>query len=239
MKVLKGNIPNLDNTINSQLLPNEKVIKKFSVVPLDLKFEKIDTCFIILTNARLFVTYDQVIEIYDLKDTVIDKIGVEPTFTLYGSIITGSYNLRYDFDNAMSALKQAESLFKLSIYEENTVPKDFILTADGKTARNYQTWAMYQIIKSTKNEGQYNPILDEIVKSSFADYNPTLLLRLLFILLGFVVVKVVSAFFYNFWFSLVINIVLGSFLIYMSYRVFVLYQETLKKYERVYLSFKV
>ena len=239
MKVLKGNILNLDNTINSQLLPNEMVFKKFSVVPLDIKFEKIDTCYLYLTNARLFVTYDQVIEIYNLKELVVDKMGVEPKFSLYETLIEGSYDVKNDTENALYALKQTEALFKLSIYEENTVPKDFVLTKNDKTERNYQTWAMYQIIKSTKDEEKYNPVLNEVIKSSFTDYDPTLLLRLLGILLVFVIVKVVSVFFYNFWFSFGINVVLGAFLIYMSYRIIILYQETLKKFERVYLSFKV
>ncbi len=237
MLALKTSSDKLLDTIKSNLKVNETILFQTQVFPLDYTLSNYLTAQLFLTNSKIFIYYDDQLEVYDLMSTRIENNRVAPSFELQSIFLEGNFNIMNDIEGVKSRLRDSENLFKFVIYQESVSPKSFFVRKDFSIGKSYQTWAMYQIIKSVQETGSYNPILQEIVLNKYMEYNSKLLLTIMWIGVTFVLARVLLLLVNLGYIESLIDLLFIIITIFQGIKVIKMYKNRLIQYKRVYLSY--
>lgn len=151
--------------------PDDHEKKRFQVVPLDYGVQDWKTPLLILSENRLIFLIDEIFEIYNLKDLEITLFGDIPKFTSWQQLLEGSFTFNQDDPQSFNKIRSSEQITRFAFNEEGQISKEFVLREGIFVKRNYQTWAMAQIILNQKNHLAEDPILDEIIIGGFSRFN--------------------------------------------------------------------
>ncbi len=237
MTILEVSNNKLVDTIKSYLRNGESIILNTQIFPIDSKIDNYLSTQIYVSNTKLFIYFDNQLEIYDLMNTKIESNGVSPNFELQSILFEGSYNLINDINETRNRLKENDDIFKFSIYQESTMPRTIYHRKDFKISRSYQNWALYQILKSVQQTGTFNPILLEILNNKYLEYNSKFLFTILSIGVTFVIVRVLLLLINLGYFESLIDLIFIIITLLQGIKVLKQYRNKLVQYKRIYLSY--
>jgi hypothetical protein len=229
----------LQGNIQSLLVPNkDEILHIFEVVPIDHRVRDFSSPKLVLTPSKLFLTFDEVIEIYNLPELEIDVIGSPPRFTIWELILEGSYTYSMENEDQLRNLRTDEILTRVSIAEPNSVSKDFVMRTKSQVDKSYKTWAMGRTIMNTKHGSAPNKILTEMLSGYFSVLNQRTVIAFIASFVAYFVLKPIA---YNFlpgFVNSILDIALGGILIFMVWWLYSTGTNNLNRYKSVYLSYK-
>lgn len=226
----------IDN-ITQLLLPNEKILHTYEVVPLDYNVIDFNSPKFYITQTRLIFTYDEAIEIYNLSELEIALVGEQPKFDMRNVIFekmpmyfAGNYK-------EIEKLKSQDGLAKVSINESKQVPKYFLLREGSVIQKGYKTWALQRLMNNIKVQNYNNEELVKMLTSYFQNYNQKTLLTFIFVFLGYVILKLVFGFLLPRIASTILDVIFFIIIGFVGYWLYVTVDKNFKKFEQIYLSY--
>jgi hypothetical protein len=237
MKIYKYKLGEFETTLQSIFVEGEKVFRTFDVLALDYRVNDVTKSKVIVTPFKLILTYDDVIEVYDLKSIDLFFNDVSPSFTLQGLILEGNFDLSSQLEERIVDIRNSENRVIFSFQEENSVPKDIMLRKDFKLETNMRTWAMGQTVINAKN-GVMNRGLDEMLSGYFGTLDTKDIMKFIYIFLGYFLLKVISVSFLPGFVNTILDVTFWVVLGFVVYTMYKTAKSSLKRFENVYLSYR-
>lgn len=225
--------------ITALLGPNkEDVLHTFEVVPIDHKVLDLTTPKILLTQTKLFVTYDEALEMYELASIEVESIGAAPRFTLIDLFLEGAYSYSSENQDQLRTLRTDEVITRISIAEPNTVSKDFVLRVGQQVQRSFKTWAMGRIIMNTKLNIAPNAILEEMLTGYLSVLNQRTVISFIAAFLVYFILKPLALNFLPGFVNTILDIGLAAILMFMVWWLYTTASNNLNRFKALYLSYK-
>lgn len=170
---------------------NSAIKIKFEVVPVDYRVIDMSSPTLYLHAGKLIFVYDDILEFYELNELNIDILGDNPSFEIYRLMFEPQ--LLYDEMNlsTVAKIRDSEHMTKLSINENQKVPKEFVMRQQNIVQKNYKTWAMSQIIINYKNKITPDDRLQDILAGNFLNFNQKTVLIFIAIFIAYFVLKII------------------------------------------------
>lgn len=238
MKILRYKPGEFLTTFNTLIGGGDKVLKTFDVLSLDSKVKDVMSSKLILSYKKLVHTYDDVIEVYNLEDLIFGFNDAIPSFTLQNILMEGNFDLAENVERKILDIRSTTNRVIFSFQDGNTLPKDFILRSHTKLEPNFKTWALGQTIINTKN-GVLNRGIDEMLAGYFSTLDTSLFMKFLLIFGIYFIVKILSINLFPGWLNTIIDVIFWIVLGYVGLYMYKVIQSALKRFEKVYLSYKV
>lgn len=226
-----------NENVNKLLLKDEKVLYTYNVVPLDYRIVDYSTPKFYITNQRLFFTFDEGLEVYNLDNIEVEIIGSEPEFSIQSLILTQNKLYAASEVSELQKLKLDENLCRLSITEPKQVPKYFLAREGIIISKSFKTWALMQIINNVKIGNLNNSHLVEMMDGYFSAFNQRTMLYFIFAFLAYVVLKIISGLLLPDLVGTILDILFGIIIVFIGYWLWVSVDRNLKKYERNYHTY--
>lgn len=213
------------------------VFKTFDVLSLDHKVNDVTSTKLLLSRSKLIITYDDIIEVYNIADLSLSFNDIQPKFDVQGLLLEGNFNLGSSLEQKVIDIRNSENRLIFSIQEENSVPKDILLRINTSLEPNFRTWAMGQTVVNTKN-GVANRGVEEMLTGYFTSVNPEMIMKFIFVFVGYFVLKLLTVNFLPGLVDTLIDILFWGVLAFVLYFMYRTAQVNLERYEKVYLSYR-
>lgn len=225
--------------ITALLGPNkEEILYTFEVVPIDYRVQDLSTPKIFLTQSKLFVTYDEALEMYELANLEVESIGASPRFTLLDLFLEGSYVYSGENQEQLRILRTDDVITRIAIAQPNTVPKDFVLRAGQQVQKSFKTWAMGRIIMNTKLASAPNKVLEEMLTGYLSVLNQKTVISFIGAFLVYFVLKPIALNFLPGFVNSILDVGLAAVLIFMLWWLYMTATNNLNRFKTLYLSYK-
>lgn len=205
----------------------------FEVTPLDYNIIDLQSPKLWLTKTHLLFTYDEVVEVYDLKELEIDKSTGIPKFTLWQQILEGNYT---NTPVSITDIRQSEDIFKVSIKDKDGTPKYFLLRNKLEIQKNYKQWALMQILLNTKNGVAIQPQLKEMLDGHFASFNTKTILIFIVVFVTYLVLRMLLSGLADV-VGTVMDWAFGGALLFMLYWVYTSIEKNLKRFSELHRTY--
>lgn len=155
----------------NDIVGRDQIIAEFPVVPLDYTVNDFESPLLHVTSSRLIFRYDEIFEVFDLASLEITTLGNVPQFTLWQQFFEGNYVYSEQSPESLVKLKASEAVLRLAINEPGGIIKEFVLRDGVQVAKNYQTWAMAQIILQRQRGDDIDKQLLDMTEGNFTVVN--------------------------------------------------------------------
>lgn len=207
---------------------------EFEVTPLDYNLINLETPKFWLTKTHLLFTYDEVVEVYDLKELEIGKSTGIPKFTLWQQLLEGTYS---NTPESIAAIRQSEDIFKVSLKEKDRPPKYFLLRNKLEIQKNYKQWTLMQILLNLKNGVAIEPELREMLDGHFASFNTRTILVFIAIFVGYLVLRRLLGELADNLVGTIMDWIFGGVLLFMLYWVYISMNKNLKRFSQLHRTY--
>jgi hypothetical protein len=214
-----------------------EIQKSFSVVPLDHSVQDWSTPEIILTKEYLFLRIDDIFEIYLLSDVEISLFGDMPKFKIWQQLFEGNFQYNPEDPTTLETIKSSERLTRLGLNEKGEIIREFVLRENQIVKRNYQTWAMAQLILNCKNEFPIDMSLVEMLNGTFTRFNQKTVLTFIGVFIVYVVFKLISLLGMPDILGTIFDIIFGIVLVGMLVWSVISINKNLERYRAIYSSY--
>lgn len=178
----------LKETIKDIIGVNEDIILEFEVLPLDYKVKDVMSPKFFVSDTKLILSIDDLLEIYELNSLEFFMIGGVPKFTLWEQMLEGNITFTRD-DYPISEKREiSDNWFRMGFREINGLPREFTFRVGNFAGKEYQTWAMYQTIKNLK-ENIDDVEVYQMVYGNFSKFDSNILLYFFVAFLIFLFIK--------------------------------------------------
>jgi len=216
----------------------DKILYHFEVAPYDYHVENRFTPRFFLSTTKLLFQYDEVLEIYNLKDLSFDLMGESPRYTLWQQAMEGSFLYENGNEDSFNKLRQAEAVLRFSFNEANKVPKYFVLRDSTVVQKAFKTWAMAQMIINAKNRAENNLILEEMIGGTFSSFNQKTVLMFALIFTSYFLLRMAANWLIPGFIVQILDYGFALVAIAMGVWLFKSMSKNLEKYEGVYMSYR-
>ena len=227
-----------EENIKETIGTTEKILYQFEVVPYDYHVENRFTPRFFLSQSKLMLQHDEILEIYNLKDLSFDFFGEPPRFTLWQQSMEGNFQYVNGNEESLNKLKQAESVLRFSFNELNKVPKYFVFRTSTVVQKAFKTWAMAQIIINTKNRAENNVALEEMVGGVFSTFNQRTVLTFATVFTSYFLIRIIANWLIPGLLVQILDYGFALVVIAMGVWLYRSVSKNLKRYEGVYMSYK-
>lgn len=228
----------VEEALKDILVPEEKIEKIFDVLPLDYKPQNLLSARIYLTKSRLLVTFDNILEVYNLADLSLAFNEVAPKFKLVNIyLLEGNFDLSTSLEKRVADIRNSENLTMFSIQEGNSVSKEFLLRKLYKLEPGFKTWAFGQSIINMKNIVA-NRGVDEMLNGYYTTFDSNLFMNAIYSFIGFFLVKAVSVTYFPRIADTILDLIFVLLLGYIVYKMVMHANGALERYKKVYLSYQ-
>lgn len=187
----------LKDTIKEIIGMNEDIVLEFEVLPLDYKVKDIMSPKFFISDTKLILSIDDMLEIYDLQSLEFFMVGGAPKFTLWEQVLEGRMSFTRE-DYPISEKREiSDNWFRMGFREINGLPREFVFRQGYVSGKEYQTWAMYQTIKNLK-ENIDDIDVYQMIYGNFSKFDSNILLYffvafLIFLLLKLLLIPILPA----------------------------------------------
>jgi len=172
-----------------KLLPQgENILANFPVYLLEREVSDPTITEVFITPILFILRHDKRLEIYELAKMEIYTLGDKPKFELFGQILEPRYTIFSADAGNIKNLLSDENILRLTFNEVGERPKSLVLRDRAYNAKDYQTWAMYQILLNQKNKVPSDPVLFEMVSGNFSKFNEKAIITMFAGFLGIIIV---------------------------------------------------
>lgn len=206
----------------------------FDITPLDYNVIDIDSPKFWLTKTHLLFTYDEVVEVYDIKELEIGKSTGIPKFTIWQQVLEGNY---HNTPESISEARQSEDVFKVSIKEKDGVPKYFLLRNKLEIQKNYKQWTLMQILLNLKNGVAIEPELKEMLDGHFASFNQRTILIFIGVFIAYLVLRMLLGTLADDLVGTIMDWIFGGVLLFMLYWIYISMDKNLKRFSQLHRTY--
>lgn len=233
----RGRYDTQEDLINRYFSATSPILFSFDVVPLDHVVNDPSTPRIYISTNILLLSYDDIVEVYDLKTLQIYNTGESPSFNARKAFF--SLMGKYDVNEAenLVKLRETETLTKMTIDEPGVAPKDFLLRKDNMIQKPFQTWTMMRLILNTKNGIQNDPTLFDMLNNNFILFNQKTVIYFTFVSMIYIIFIWLLRNQLTGWMDLALDILYGLIILIMLIWLYFSYDKILKRYQSIYSGY--
>lgn len=223
--------------VEDNLPEGEKVLYEFEVIPLDYAVTDYTSPIISISESKFVFSYDLKIEIYELNNIELEFYGDPPKFRMWQQILEGQFSYAPFAPEDFIKMKNFENTSRMSVNEIKRPPKDFVLRKGQFSAKSYQTWAMVQIIRDTKDGRKPNPMLYEMIAGNFTNFNSKPLLLFIIAFIAYLVLKVIVGLGLPNFIGIGLDVAFAFSLIFIAVWTFMSQEQNNKAFLKTYLEY--
>ncbi len=233
----KNELLTIEENLLALIDSNDTILRNFQIALLDHQVINLESANLFISKYKLFIIFDETIEVYDLSEADLYFSGEYPKFTLLQSIVEQPYKYSNDFTEDLLKMRQDEDLLKVTISESKQMPKDFLLRDGIFIQKGYQNWAFGIILKNIQRGQESEEILDSMIKSSFTMFNAKTILMFAFITLVFFLIKLLFGSVMPDVVSVIFNVIYSLIVFFMGVWLYLTMNKMFKKYYTVFASY--